>query len=211
MCYRTFVVGALTALPLAGGCAPSPGTMGMSGMPDMKRMEQKQELMQKLMSDPQIPPWYQGREKVTLAMGDRVFDKPFDRVFDSCTIALANLEANVNNMERQSGYITSAVPRLDPERQERLRDDAMVEYVRYHKYDPKILEKQGAYDIDVDAYSSLGRMGQAMTISLVRQSENQTKVKIRFSNVNYPRELEEYYKTVWPAIDKQIFLDRNLD
>ena len=48
MCYRTFVVGALTALPLAGGCAPSPGTMGMSGMPDMKRMEQKQELMQKL-------------------------------------------------------------------------------------------------------------------------------------------------------------------
>jgi hypothetical protein len=55
------------------------------------------------------------------------------------------------------------------------------------------------------------RMAQAMTISLVRQGPSQTKVKIRFSNIDYPRELEEYYKTVWPAIDRQIFLDRNLD
>jgi hypothetical protein len=29
--------------------------------------------------------------------------------------------------------------------------------------------------------------------------------------VNYPAELSEYYKVVWPAIDKQIFLDKNVD
>jgi hypothetical protein len=54
-------------------------------------------------------------------------------------------------------------------------------------------------------------MQQAMTISLVKQSPTQTKVKIRFSNVNYPAELQEYYKIVWPAIDKQIFLDKAVD
>ena len=36
----------------------------------MKRMEQKQDLMQKMMGDPQVPAWYPEREKITLAMGD---------------------------------------------------------------------------------------------------------------------------------------------
>src|SRR5918994_1388887 len=112
---KRFALACLVATSLAG-CAPSPGPMHMSGMPDMDRMQQKQELMQKMMGDPQVPAWYGQREKITLAMGDRVFDKDFDRVFDSLTIALGTLEANVNNMERQSGYITSAVPRLNPER-----------------------------------------------------------------------------------------------
>jgi hypothetical protein len=35
-----------------------------------------------------------------------------------------------------------------------------------------------------------------MTISLVKQSPTQTKVKIRFANVNYPEELQEYYKVL---------------
>ena len=50
-----------------------------------------------------------------------------------------------------------------------------------------------------------------MTISMVRQGKEQTKVKVRFSNIHYPAQLEDYYKTVWAAIDKQIFLDRGLD
>ena len=207
----TFV---LLALSLAG-CGPSPGggaMVGMGGMPDMDRMQKKQELMQKMMGDPQVPAWYQEREKITLAMGDRVFDKEFDRVFDSLTIALGTLEANVNNMERQSGYITAAVPRLNPERAEQLRKQSMREFAKHHGYDPKLVdEKKGAYDIDLDSMSGMQRIGQAMTISLVKQSPTQTKVKIRFSNVNYPAELQEYYKVVWPAIDKQIFLDKNVD
>jgi hypothetical protein len=51
----------------------------------------------------------------------------------------------------------------------------------------------------------MARMGQAMTISMVRQGKEQTKVKVRFSNIQYPGQLEEYYKTIWAAIDKQIF------
>ena len=201
----------LLVITAAAGCAPSPGPFAMSSMPDMDRMEKKQELMQKLMSDPQVPAWYTEREKITLAMGDRVFDMDFDRVFDSLTVALASMEANVNNMERQSGYITSAVPRLSPERAEQLRRASMVDYCKANGYDPKLLDKEGAYEIDLDSMTAFSRMNQAMTISLVRQSATQTKVKIRFANVNYPAELQEYYKVVWPAVDKQIFLDRNVD
>ena len=184
---------------------------GGPNISDMKRMEQKQDLMQKMMGDPQVPSWYREREKITNAMGDRVFDNDFDRVFDSLTIALATLEANVNNMERQSGYITSAVPRLNPERAEQLRKTSMRDFARHHGYEESIIDKESAYEIDLESMSGFTRMSQAMTISLVRQSPTQTKVKIRFSNVNYPPELAEYYKVVWPAIDKQIFLDRNVD
>ena len=66
--YRiTFVT--LAALSLAG-CAPSPSPahgmlVGPGGMPDMKRMEQKQDLMQKMMADPQVPAWYPQRERIT--------------------------------------------------------------------------------------------------------------------------------------------------
>lgn len=185
--------------------------MGMRGMPDMDRMEKKQELMQKLMTDPQVPAWYTQREKITQAMGDRVFDKEFDRVFDSLPIALSSLEANVNNMERQSGYITSAVPRLNPERAEQLRKQSMIEYCKANNYDPKLLDKEGPYEVDLESMTAFSRMNQAMTISLVKQSPTQTKVKIRFSNVNYPGELQEFYKVVWPAIDKQIFMDKSVD
>ena len=211
---KRFALVCLVAISLAG-CGPSPGgagMMGMGGQPDMDRMQQKSDLMQKMMGDPQVPSWYGEREKITLAMGDRVFDKEFDRVFDSLTIALGTLEANVNNMERTSGYITAAVPRLNPERAEQLRKQAMREFAKHHGYDPRIVdEKKGAYDIDLDSMTGFQRMNQAMTISLVRQSPTQTKVKIRFANVNYPAELQEYYKVVWPAIDKQIFLDKNVD
>ena len=199
------------------GCGPPMGAMGMPGgggmgaMPDQNRMMQQNDLMQKLMKDPQVPTWYGEREKITLAMGDRVFDKEFERVFDSMTIALATLEANVNNMERTSGYITSAVPRLNPERSEQLHKASLVAYCKYYKYDPSLLEKKGPYEMDPDMMRNMNRQGQAMTISLVKQTPTQTKVKIRFSNVNYPPELTEYYKTVWPAIDKQIFMDRNID
>src|SRR5688572_25866480 len=88
------------ALSLSGCGTPSPAGglfgaggagFGNGGMPDQNRMMQQQDLMQKLMKDPQVPTWYNEREKITLAMGDRVFDKEFERVFDSMTIALATL------------------------------------------------------------------------------------------------------------------------
>jgi hypothetical protein len=185
----------------------------MGAMPDGNRIQKQSELMQKLASEPDLPPWYAQRERLAQAMGDRVFDKDFDRVFDSVTVALATLGANVNNMERQSGYITSAVPALDPERERRLQMQGAREYCKFHKYDPSLLEKgkDDEFGMDVFMMTNMTRFGQAMTISMVRQGKQQTKVKVRFSGVHYPGQLEEYYKHVWAAIDKQIFLDRGLD
>ena len=212
---RSGVVAALVSVSalclVASGCAPSAPSMG--AMPDTNRIQKQSELMQKLASEPDLPPWYAQRERLAQAMGDRVFDKDFDRVFDSVTVALATLGANVNNMERQSGYITSAVPALNPQRERQLQMQGAREYCRFHKYDPSLLEKgkDDEYGMDVFMMSNMTRFGQAMTISMVRQGKEQTKVKVRFSGVHYPGQLEEYYKHVWAAIDKQIFLDRGLD
>ena len=202
----------LSLVGTAHGCG-GPKAPGMGAMPDADKMQKQSEIMQKLMSEPDIPPWYAQRERVAQSMGDRVFDKEFDRVFDSVTVALATLGANVNNMERQSGYITSAVPSLNPQREKQLQLQAAREWCRYNKYDPTLIEKDkdDAYGLDVFSMSSMTRFGQAMTISMVRQGREQTKVKVRFAGVHYPGQVEEYYKTIWPAIDKQIFLDRGLD
>ena len=58
---------------------------------------------------------------------------------------------------------------------------------------------------------SLNKYYESITFSLVRQNENQTKVKIRTSHILYPPELEEVYRILWNEIDRQIFLDKSLD
>ena len=181
-------------------------------LPDTSRMLRQSELMQKLMKEPDTPQWYRQREDITLAMGDRVFDKNFDRVFDSLIIAIANLGAHVGNMERQSGYISVSGTLLSPEIFSQLRHEGLVEYCQYYGYDPDLLQRKGEYNIDPDMTGGMiANMMQAMTITVVKEGENQTKVKLRFANVYYPRLIEEYYKAVWPALDKQIFMDKNLD
>ena len=87
----------------------------------------------------------------------------------------------------------------------------MEDYCEHNGYDKTLLDKKGAFEVDLDSMSEMTKFGQAMTISLVKQSPTQTKVKIRFSKVNYPGELQEYYKVVWPAIDKQIFVNKATD
>jgi hypothetical protein len=181
--------------------------------PDMNRVMAKQQIMQDVMNNPDTPAWHEQREKLALAMGDRVFDKDFNRVFDSLTVAIASLGSRVQNMERQSGYIAASAPSLPPARQQALSHEGMQDYVRQKGYDPRILEKQGQYDtLDVESIAGMqGRYVSGMTVSMVRQTASQTKVKIRFDNIYYPRLVEEYYKIVWATVDKQIFLDKGLD
>lgn len=185
----------------------------MPKMPDMNRLNQKMDLMTKLGNEPDTSAWYTQREKITQAMGDRVFDKKFDSVFDSITVAMANLGAHVENMERQSGYISARGNLLPPDQTKQLRREYLVEYCKLNGYDVSLLDKKGdQFEMDVDGMGGMiSNVMTGMTISLVKQADNQTKVKLRFANTYYPRLLEEYYKVVWPALDKQIFLDKNLD
>lgn len=189
---------------------------------------QKQRLMQDVMKNPDLPEWHEQRQKIVFAQGDRVFDKRFDRVFDSMTVALATLECKVMNMERASGYIAATLPELPPQQRDGLRADALRAYAASKGYPPGLLDTRksdarrrstsaadlGDVDEMFDVESTIGLMGQhigGVTLSLVRQNEKQTKVKLRFDKVYYPEQVIEYYRVVWAAVDKQIFLDQSLD
>lgn len=195
------LVGMILSLLLFTGCSSFLS-------PSLNRLRKQSRLMQKLMKDPDRPEWYRQREQIIQARGDRVFDKEFDQVFDSLTIALATLGVHIENMERQSGYISARGNLLRPEQTKQLRHDGLVEWCRLNGDDPSLLEVRGKYHMDPAFGIGMHNMMTGLTISLVKQSEKQTKVKLRFANLYYPKQLEECYNVTWPAIDKQIFLDK---
>lgn len=225
---------ALPAVPLAlAGCSSGPDIAGMAGiggragagsaadlaqvmregMPDIKEINMQSRLMQDMMDSPDLTAWHEQREKMALAVGDRTFERSFERVFDSMTVALATLGSRVNNMERASGYITASIPDLGPARTSALQREGLRQYAVAKGYAPTIVERKGdGFGLDVGATSGMMSRGMAgLTLSLVRQGTRQTKVKLRFDNVFYPALVNEYYKTVWAAVDKQMFLDQSLD
>ena len=200
----------LTSIAAVAMVLALPGCVSMMpGMPDMNRINQQSALMQQLLKEPDLPQWYTQREGISPALGDRVFDKAFERVFDSLTVAVASLGAHVENMERQSGYMSARGTLLPPEQTTALRRRSLVEYCQHHGYDLSLLERRGEFDIDpAMGTGMMDRMATTMTLSLVRLDDRQTKVKLRFTGVYYPPYLEELYKAAWPALDKQVFIDK---
>ena len=188
------------------------GRGGAPGMGNIQDMMGKQKLSMEMMSSPDLPTWHAQREKMALAIGDRSFQRPFARVFDSLTVALATLGSRVQNMERASGYITGSIPQLEPTRAAAMQEAGMRQYAVAKGYPPSIFDKKnsgGMMDIDFGGMMERGMAG--FTISLVRQGAKDTKAKLRFDNVYYPDLVAEYYKVIWAAVDKQMFLDAALD
>lgn len=164
------------------------------------------------MKEPDLAEWYNQRERVVQAIGDRVFDKSFSRVFDSLTVALASMGMTVDNMERESGYIVAHGQILPPAQSKQVRSEELTAWCVAKGYNPSLLEQRGKYNIDPDMASGMmQRFGTTLNVSLVKQSKNQTKVKLRFNGIYYPKKLEEYYRIVWPKLDKQIFVDKEID
>ena len=126
----------------------------------------------------------------------------------------ANLGCRVSNMERISGYLTASIPQLPPEQQAAMHNEALAEYAQIKGYPPSVLSKQGpmGMDMDMDFSAMMERGGGAgLTLSMVKQSARQTKVKMRFDGTYYPRRVDALYKKVWAEVDKQMFLDKALD
>ena len=225
MTIRAWVVVMAASLFLAGcggmGVAreetnPLAGFMGMQGNPQdmMGAMTAKMNFSQEIMKNPDLAEWYSQREKMALAVGDRVFDKGFDRVFESMITALASLGCRVNNIERNSGYITASLPQLSPDQQANLRNEARTQYAQIRGYPASVLQKGGpmGIDMDMDMSAMMERGGGAgLTLSMVRQGARQTKVKLRFDGIYYPRQVDELYRRVWAEVDRQMFLDKALD
>jgi len=97
---------------------------------------ERNRFRQDLQIHPDLPARHEQREKMTLAIGDRVLVKNFDRTFDAMITALANLDCRVTNMERVSGYITSSLPQLPPEEAEQLRKEERARYAQTKGYSP---------------------------------------------------------------------------
>jgi len=183
----------------------------MGCMPNVYRMQQQSKLMQQMMSNPDVPAWQDSRKKINRSLGDRIIDQSFDRVFDSIVTTLGALELRVENMERESGYITARGNPIPSGQQMELQREELKEYCRFHGYDPGIVEPRKGDYIDPAMGRMQTNMMTAFTFSLVKQQEKRTKVKIRASNILYPPALEDAYKNFWREIDKQIFLDKSLD
>lgn len=181
-------------------------------MGDPDSMMAKAQLMQDMMSSPDLPAWHEQREKMSMAIGDRQFDQGFERVFDSMTVALASLGCRVNNMERASGYITATIPELPPAQLEALQMEGARQYAVSKGYSADIFDKKGGpFDTMLDPNSMMSRYMSGLTLSMVKQGPEMTKVKLRFDNVYYPGLVDQYYAVVWRAVDKQMFLDKGLD
>ncbi|CAN5124891.1 hypothetical protein BH10PSE17_BH10PSE17_10680 [soil metagenome] len=204
-------VGGLFGSRASDAAAGGSGRTGMAA--DFDGMMSKNKLIQDMMASPDLPAWHDQREKMALAIGDRNFDASFDRLFDSTTTALASLGSRVTNMERVSGYISASAPDLGPARTRVLQDEGMRQYAMAKGYPASVLDKSNsAFDMDVTGTSNMMSRGMSgLTLSLVRQGAKRTKAKLRFDNIYYPDLVNELYKTVWAAVDKQMFLDKGLD
>ena len=217
---RLFILGGTASLAGCGAVDSGGGADAMAGLMGGRAMQMgnfddvmaKQKLNMEMMSSPDLPAWHAQREKMALAIGDRSFQRPFSRVFDSLTVAMATLGSRVQNMERASGYMTGSIPQLEPTRTAAIQEAGMRQYAIVKGYSPAIFDKRnsgGPMDIDFGSMMARGMAG--FTLSLVRQGPKDTKVKLRFDNVYYPELAVEYYKLIWAAVDKQMFLDAALD
>lgn len=224
--HRHFVLAALLGMIMAlSGCGtliPLPPVLdpGAPFKADQDLMQQRMKITTKFQSNPDTDAWYEQRQKIGLATGDRVFDKDFARVFDSLVLAVSSLELKVNNMERESGIISASGITLPPTESKAMRREAVNDWCTQNGFDPSILTREfrtqqyqqmgGMTDVG-EMMAKYEKMMKGLTFQLIKMGDKQTKVKLRFSDVYYPAEVETYYKLMWQAVDKQIFVDKNIE
>jgi hypothetical protein len=153
--------------------------------------------------------WGEEDARINEALGERVYDKDFDVVFSAAVTGLADIGFVVKNMERQSGYILAeGFGPIPPDQFKKLAQmgaDELNKASSRHWY-PQVSSSR------------------AVTITMLRLGDQKTKVKMRIvrpqtstnSNGNhfkdiYPAILQAEYQCCWQALEKQMFLDENLD
>lgn len=205
---------------LASGCATdifgNPTPYGIRQ--EWKIQEKKNRIWSAYFRNPDADAWYSERQQIVDAIGQRDYDNvSFDRVFDSVVLALGSLEVPVVNMERQSGYLLAEGLRLSPSESQQYRHERIRAWATVSGYDAQVLDVElktigRGWGINYDvAENEFGKVQKTLTLQLVRLAPDRTRVKARFSNVLYPKELSDYYERIWSAVDKQIFIDDNLD
>jgi len=217
--------GCITAIPMAVTAVQAASSvMGLKKAIDLNSDQEvfaeRQRISSRFSSNPDTDAWHEGRQKIAAALGDRDFDQGFARVFDSLVLAMADLELKMGNIERQSGYLSASGMTLPPSEAKAMRREAVVEWCKLHGFDYAVLDRplktsemQRMSDM-VDLNGMMARYertAKTLTFQLVKLGEGKTRVKLRFSDVYYPGEVETYYKLIWQAVDKQIFVDETVE
>jgi len=139
--------------------------------------------------------------RLHLSLGERVYDKSFNRVFDAIVIGLPDVGLTVKNMEKSSGYISGEGKYTMPLNEYMKMNDEMFQEIK---------DVSGRkFTITGYDYPDLN-----ISISLIPFANYQTKVKIRITAKYpwvYPPFLESTYRGIWRTIERQVFLDENLD
>jgi len=214
-CIALSGCGAYSAFRPASDTSTYAKNMQAAQQKSLADMSERSRFQQDLQNSPDLPAWHNEREKMALAIGDRTLDKNFDDTFDAMITALANLGCRVSNMERVSGFITSSLPELPPELAEQLNNEARAEYAQARGYSPAVLQAPTGPMAFVPQFTApqatmTERMASGVTLTVARLGGTQTRVKLRFNGVYYPRKVEELYRRVWDAVDKQMFLNRTI-
>ena len=153
--------------------------------------------------------WGDENKRQHQAFGERVYDKDYDTVFTAIITAFADMGFSVKNMERQSGYILAEGPCPFSAEKEVEIGQRMVDEL--NQVSPRVW------------HVTPGNATKAATMTVVRLADKRTKVKMRFSTVGiagnyssryystYPPLLQAEYEHMWRGLERQIFLDENLD
>ncbi len=221
----TLLAGCVAAIPMAmQAVSLASSAMAVKKAVDLNSDQdvfaERQKISMKFNNNPDTDAWHEQRQKTSAALGERTFEQSFDRVFDSLTQAMAELELKIGNMERQSGYISASGITLPPSEAKSMRRDSVNEWCKLNGFDAAVLDRplkttemQRMSDM-VDLNGMMARYektAKTLTFQLVKMGDGKAKVKLRFSDVFYPAEVETYYKLVWQAVDKQLFVDKTIE
>lgn len=216
------LITSLTVLALSTtGCfVTAPYVDAFNMQSDMKTIQDRQRITTAFRSNPDTDGWYNARQQMANALGDRDYNVNFSRAFDSLMVAISSMEISVKNMERQSGYISAEGLSLTPSESKSIRQEMVRQWARENGFDPSSLDRplksshMANYGEMMDMngmMSTYDKMLKSVTFQLVKLEDDRTRVKARFANVYYPDEMEQYYKRVWQEVDKQLFKDKNIE
>jgi len=153
--------------------------------------------------------WGEQNKRQNQMLGERVYDKDSGLVFTAFITGLANMGFVVRNMERQSGYILAEGPLPISIEEEAKIGKSMSD------------ELNSVSNRGWKATPGNCKIGVTVTILPLGKKQTKAKVHIAMAELRsqaaiqysqlYPPIIDAAYKAIWPAIDKQIFLDQNLD
>jgi hypothetical protein len=153
--------------------------------------------------------WGEEDARVNEALGERIYDKDFDVVFSAAVIGLADIGLVVKNMERQSGYILAeGFGPIPPDQFKKLAQMGADELnkVSSRHWSPQVSSSRSV----TITVLRLGDQKTKLKMRIVRPQNSASSSGIHYKDI-YPAILQAEYECCWRALEKQMFLDENLD